>query len=148
MNMFYLAYGSNMNPNRIRERIPYARPIGKAYIRGWKLVERLYADIERARGGVVEGVLYLITPTELSTLDAYEGFPITYQSFMVDAYLDKKHKVSAVTYTMTDTTKREREGKPYPEPYRLLCSLGARFYGVKNSFYRKGDIGLLRYENK
>ena len=48
MNTFYFAYGSNMNPDRIRERIPQARLVGKATIKGWRLVERLYADIERA----------------------------------------------------------------------------------------------------
>ena len=56
-NRFYFAYGSNMNPDRIRERIPNARVVGRATIRGWRLVERLYADIERAKGGRVEGVL-------------------------------------------------------------------------------------------
>ena len=49
MNTFYFAYGSNMNPVRIRERIPQARLVGKAIIKGWRLVERLYADIECAK---------------------------------------------------------------------------------------------------
>ena len=31
-NRFYFAYGSNMNPDRILERIPHARVVGKAYI--------------------------------------------------------------------------------------------------------------------
>ena len=63
MNRFYFAYGSNMNPDRIRERIPGARLVGKAIIKGWKLAERLYADIERSRGARVEGVLYLVNET-------------------------------------------------------------------------------------
>ena len=54
MNTFYFAYGSNMNPVRIRQRIPQARLVGKATIKGWRLVERLYADIERAKGRTVE----------------------------------------------------------------------------------------------
>ena len=48
-NLFYFAYGSNMNPDRIRQRIPFARAIGKAEIRGWKIAERLYADIDREK---------------------------------------------------------------------------------------------------
>ena len=67
----YFAYGSNLNPERMRRRIPDARPVGRATLRGWRLVERLYADIEKARGGRVEGVLYLVTPTELRRLDAF-----------------------------------------------------------------------------
>ena len=42
-----------------RRRISEARAVGRATLRGWKLVERLYADIERSRGSRVEGVLYL-----------------------------------------------------------------------------------------
>ena len=36
-------------PDRIRQRIPFARAIGKAEIRGWKIAERLYADIDREK---------------------------------------------------------------------------------------------------
>ena len=46
-----------MNPERIRQRIPEARPVGRATLRGWRLVERLYADVEKARGGRAEGKL-------------------------------------------------------------------------------------------
>ena len=138
-NHFYFAYGSNMNPDRIRQRIPGARLVGKAHIKGWKLAERLYADIDRARGERVEGVLYLVTPSELFRLDAYEGYPRTYNCIGVNAYLDNEHKVYAVTYVMTPETKKERDGKPYPHDYRLICSAGAHYHGVKNLFTRKED---------
>ena len=85
MNRFYFAYGSNMNPDRIRERIPGARLVGKAIIKGWKLAERLYADIERSRGARVEGVLYLVNETERFRLDSYEGYPHIYGYIHVDA---------------------------------------------------------------
>ena len=75
MNRFYFAYGSNMNPERIRERIPMARTVGPAVILGWRLKERLYADIERSAGGRVDGVLYLLTQIEIFRLDEYEGYP-------------------------------------------------------------------------
>ena len=139
MNSFYFAYGSNMNPDRIRERIPQARLVGKATIKGWRLRERLYADIERARGGQVEGVLYLVTDSEVHRLDAYEGFPNIYGSVQVNAWLDAKHCVAAQTYMMTATTKAARNGRPYPREYRLICSTGAEYHGVKNEFRREGD---------
>lgn len=139
MNHLYFAYGSNMNPDRISERIPQARVVGKAYIKGWTLKERLYADIERKIGGRVEGVLYLITESELHRLDAYEGYPTTYQCVGVNAYLDEKHKVHSFTYMMTEKARAAREGKPYPMGYRLMCSYGARFHKVADSFGRAGD---------
>ncbi len=139
MNFFYFAYGSNMNPDRIRERIPQARAVGAAEIRGWRLRERLYADIERAKGGRVYGVLYVVTQSELYRLDAYEGYPRVYACCGVDAYLDPTHKVRAFTYAMTPETKAEREGRNYPESYRLICSAGANWHRVKNAYWRRGD---------
>ena len=138
-NLFYFAYGSNMNPDRIRARLPEARPVGKAYLCGWRLRERLYANIEPHKGGRVEGVLYLVSQTELYSLDSYEGYPHIYGDVQVDAWLDAKHKVSAFTYAMTEATKKEREGKEYPRSYRLICSTGAEYHGVKNEFMREGD---------
>ena len=136
MNTFYFAYGSNMNPVRIRQRIPQARLVGKATIKGWRLVERLYADIERAKGRTVEGVLYLDNQTELYSLDSYEGYPHISGDAQVDAWLDAKHKVSAFTYAMTEATKKEREGKEYPRSYRVICSTGAEYRGGKNECMR------------
>ena len=138
-NRFYFADGSTMNPDRIRERIPNARVVGRATIRGWRLVERLYADIERAKGGRVEGVLYLVTETEMHRLDSYEGYPSVYGTVSLNAYLDAEHKVYAFTYAMTKEAKASREGKSYPRDYRLICSAGAHWHGVKNEFRRKDD---------
>ena len=144
MNRFYFAYGSNMNPERIRERIPMAREVGTAFIIGWRLKERLYADIERSRGGRVDGVLYLLTPTEMHRLDAYEGYPHTYCCAELDAIIDPEHKVSAFTYVLTDAAKRAREGQKYPESYRLICSDGAQWHGIRDAFRRKDDPPFLQ----
>ncbi len=138
-NRFYFAYGSNMNPDRIRERIPQARLVGTAFILGWRLKERLYADIERSAGGRVDGVLYLLTQTEILHLDAYEGYPRIYGCVELDAIIDPEHWVSAFTYVMTEATRRDREGKKYPEDYRLICSAGAQWHGIRDEFHRKGD---------
>ena len=139
MNRFYFAYGSNMNPERIRERIPMARTVGPAVILGWRLKERLYADIERSAGGRVDGVLYLLTQIEIFRLDEYEGYPRTYGCVGVDAMIDPEHKVSAFTYVLTDAAKRAREGQKYPEAYRLICSAGAQWHGIRDAFHRKDD---------
>jgi len=40
----------------------------------------------------------------------------------------------AVTYEMTLATKVARNGMPYPEEYREICSDGARFHHIKNKF--------------
>ena len=139
MNRFYFAYGSNMNPERIRERIPTARTVGPAFILGWRLKERLYADIERSAGGRVDGVLYLLSQIEIFRLDEYEGYPRTYGCVGLDAIIDPEHKVSAFTYVLTNAARRERDGKKYPEDYRLICSAGAQWHGIRDAYHRKGD---------
>ena len=136
----YFAYGSNLNPEQIRRRIPEARAVGRATLRGWKLVERLYADIERSRESRVEGVLYLVTTTELHRLDAYEGYPNIYNcvEVFVDAelmgYRSTRYRVPAFTYAMTPETRKLRDGKPYPDGYRITCATGARYWGLPNAF--------------
>ena len=136
----YFAYGSNMNPERIRERIPMARTVGTALILGWRLKERLYADIERSRGSRVEGVLYLVTKTELHRLDLYEGYPSVYNCVKVIVHAELmgsraiRYRVPAFTYAMTPETRKLRDGKPYPDGYRITCATGARYWGLPNAF--------------
>jgi len=145
-NFFYFAYGSNMNPERIRLRIPEARPLGRATLKGWRVAERLYADIEKARGGRVEGVLYCVSETELRRLDAYEGYPRVYDCIPVSVYADllgvgkPLYRVPAFTYVMTAETRKEREGKKYPEDYRITCAAGARYWNVKSAFGKLAPI--------
>ena len=148
MNRFYFAYGSNMNPDRIRERIPNARVAATGFILGWRLKERLYADIERSRGGRVCGVLYLLNRTEILHLDTYEGFPRVYGCVELDAYIDRDHKVPAFTYTLTDEARKAREGQSYPEHYRLVCSAGAQWHGIRDAFSRKDDPPFRFYRNE
>lgn len=143
-NVFYFAYGSNMNPERIRQRLPNARAVGTATVRGWRLAERLYADIERVKGGRVHGVLYLITQSELRTLDHYEGYPTVYDNVLVTAHLGGTYKVKALAYVMTKAARKDREGKAYPEDYRRICSVGADWWEIPNGFKRKGDRPLAR----
>ncbi len=143
----YFAYGSNMNPERMRRRLPEARAVGRASLHGWRLVERLYADIERAKGGRVNGVLYCVTPTELHRLDAYEGFPRVYDCIRVSVHAELmneeavRYRVPAFTYVMTAAARRERSGKRYPEDYRITCAVGARYWKFPNN-----PFGILQPE--
>ena len=75
----YFAFGSNLNTARMRGRCPSMRVIGKATLSGWRLVERLYADIEPGNGKV-NGILYAVSHFDLRALDYYEGAPRVYAS--------------------------------------------------------------------
>lgn len=85
--MKYFAYGSNMNPQRMRERkIHYTSRI-QASLPGYslkfnKVASRNpfegYTNIVPEAKGVVEGVLYEIQEADLKKLDKYEGYPDNY----------------------------------------------------------------------
>lgn len=131
--VLYFAYGSNMNPQRIKDRIPKSKDLGTAILRGYKLVERKFADVEAAQGSVVHGVLYSVTEQDLAMLDRYEGSPVYYQRRWVRVFFRGVH-FDAVTYVMTDFARRERDGIPYTEEYRTICADGARAHGIPNEF--------------
>jgi cation transport regulator ChaC len=78
--VFYLAYGSNADPDRFRSRVGPWRSRHAAGLEGFRL--RFAASvqseggggavIDEARDGTVDGVLYEITPEQLAAMDREE----------------------------------------------------------------------------
>ena len=134
--ILYLAYGSNMLPERMMRRCPGATALGVARLPNYRLAERLYADIDFSEGESVFGVLYLISERDMRSLDAYEGYPKVYRREWLEVEY-KGDSYTALTYEMSAATKAAREGQPYPEDYRRMCSTGARFYHVPNKFVKR-----------
>ena len=85
---YYFAYGSNMNPARMRSRGLQFDEALAGQLRGFALCfnkrahdrpERSYANIRYQRDGVVEGVLYRLSHAdEIRKMDPFEGTPIFY----------------------------------------------------------------------
>jgi gamma-glutamylcyclotransferase (GGCT)/AIG2-like uncharacterized protein YtfP len=82
--VLYFAYGSNMDPEQMRERAPGGRSLGAARLDGWTLT--FTADvpghgggvphIELAPGDAVWGVLWDLTQADVDALDEYEGVAV------------------------------------------------------------------------
>ena len=141
--LLYFAYGSNLHPGRMASRCPAAKYLGPARLPNYRLVERHNADIDYAVGSTVHGALYAITPEDLARLDSFEGYPKAYRRLSLEIVY-RRMACFAITYEMTGATKSERDGKPYPEEYRLICSEGARLRKIKNAFkesLRQGTPG-------
>jgi len=132
----YFAYGSNLLPDRMRRRCPHAIPVGPAILPNYKIVERLYADVDFQRGAQVSGFLYLLRESDVAALDRHEGYPAIYKRYTVGVHMDGK-AYPALVYEMTEATKHARDGKPYPEGYRQICRDGARHHKIKNNFIKK-----------
>ena len=80
--MLYFAYGSNLDPDQMRERCPGARTVGLAALHDQRVVFPLYsqrwgggvASVQPVHGGTVWGVLYDLDEQDLAALDGHEGF--------------------------------------------------------------------------
>lgn len=130
--MLYFAYGSNLNIEQMTRRCPDAKPLGSARLRGWQLVFRGVADIQRARGKVVHGGLWSITPSDLRNLDRYEGFPYLYLRHIVEVETSGR-PIQAIVYRMT---RSDELGLPSPG-YLRTCLDGFAAWGLPSWHLRR-----------
>jgi len=130
----YLSYGSNCHGDRMLARCPGARLFSTAVLRDYRLVERLYADIEEAPGNAVYGVLWRLTDEDWRRLDLCEG--VAKGIYAKDTFYVQRNQrlYRALTYVMTPEARRQRDGMPYPEEYRRICSAGLRQHGLPDAF--------------
>jgi gamma-glutamylcyclotransferase (GGCT)/AIG2-like uncharacterized protein YtfP len=130
--MKYFAYGSNLNVSQMKSRCPDSIGISTAVLHNYKLVERKYADIEKANDEYVNGALYEISKSDLAALDEYEGYPYYYDRKEVIVTDNAGVFYKAFVYIMTEQGK-QRAGS-YTPKYRKICSDGAESWGIPNAF--------------
>lgn len=84
--MKYFAYGSNMNPERMKERRINYTSREFAFLENFKLVfnkkaskgDYVFANICPSKNEIVEGVLYEFPDEEIRILDRFESYPKHY----------------------------------------------------------------------
>lgn len=123
MYKLYFAYGMNTNVDGMAHRCPRAVPVGKAVLKGYRLVARGVADITKDKGHRVEGAAWWITAQCERSLDALEGYPTGYTKIVVEIEVKGK-PIYAMAYIMT----RQRSGNEYP--------LHASYYDTLVSGYK------------
>lgn len=121
--MKYFAYGSNMDPDRMKKRCINFTSREHAILEDWELVFNKvaskndmegYAKIKTKKGDITEGILYTIQDSDIKILDRYEGFPEYYVHKTIVLKFDNKDKVEAITYIANH--KKIKEGlKPSRE---------------------------------
>jgi gamma-glutamylcyclotransferase len=82
----YFAYGSNMNPDRVRQRKMSFESAASGHLfdyslrfnkRSVKYPGTAAANVMVSAKGVTEGVLYrLVEPVQIEMMDPYEGYPV------------------------------------------------------------------------
>ncbi|MGH2918233.1 MAG: gamma-glutamylcyclotransferase family protein [Solirubrobacteraceae bacterium] len=137
----YFAYGSNMHPDKLRERCP-----GAGHVRPAKLADHRLAftrrsvrtfpgsgvaDLLPAQGMTVWGALYSMSDDDLEALDAIEGEGSAYERREVSVTLANETVVDAIAYSVID---KEPEEVPPSTEYleqmlagALACELPAAY---------------------
>ena len=120
-NKVYLAYGSNLNLRQMKQRCPYAVPLGTTELLGYRLLFRggkdsAVATVEPFEGGKVPVLLWEITPRDEEALDRYEGWPHFYRKETFTVMLEGK-PIEAMAYIMNS-------GRPLGKPwYNYLLTI-------------------------
>ena len=122
MEKLYIAYGSNMDAERMARRCPEAELLGTGELKGYRLLFRgsksgFYATIERAAGYSVPVLCWSITRHDEQRLDYYEGFPNFYYKDMITVNLDGKQQ-DGLVYIMP---KEHPFGLPNTSYYNLIA---------------------------
>lgn len=109
--MYYIAYGSNLSEKQMAKRCPDAELVGKGLLKGYKLVFRTHANIEKRKGSSVPVLVWDISEKDEQKLDQYEGFPTYYikenlELRMTDMDGKKPKKITAMVYIMTKKCAR------------------------------------------
>ena len=81
MNIYYFAYGTNLNKKIFLERFKDAKLIGKYTLKNFKIVFRtkyIIPDLQRKINSNVRGLIYKIDNNIEKKLDVYEDYPKLY----------------------------------------------------------------------
>ena len=80
--ILYFAYGSNLWSDQMLHRCPSSTPVGLGQLTGWRWIinSRGYANVVQTDNDsdIVQGLLYLLPPSDEKALDGYEGVPTAY----------------------------------------------------------------------
>lgn len=106
--VYYFAYGSNMNPQRVRERGVAFSSREPARLPGYRLAFNKrgstlprgagYANVVPDGSGAVEGALYRLEAGDLAALDECEGWPEHYRREELEVERADGSRVAAAVY--------------------------------------------------
>src|SRR5262245_30824125 len=150
--MLYFAFGSNLDPDQMKERCPAHRVVGLAELHDHRLAFPRYsqrwgggvASPQLAHGESVWGVLYDLSEADLDALDRYEGFRAPGDQHNV---YDREHVVVDLVRADDGSVPRRvrawiylaRPSNPSPPSRRYLEALlkGARHHRLPEDYIAK-----------
>ena len=81
MNIYYFAYGTNLNKKIFLKKFENAKLVKKYTLNNYKVVFRtkyIIPDLQKIKNSKVRGLIYLIDKNIEKKLDVYEDYPKLY----------------------------------------------------------------------
>lgn len=138
--LLYLAYGSNLHPRRLRERIGETELAGVVKLPDWRLCfdkrgadGSAKANLRPVPGGdhVAWAAVYKVMPGQLPALDRFEGCGGGYETFRFDIRLGGQWQPALAYLTPSHWTSEAM--RPY-DWYRELIIAGAGYLGLPETY--------------
>ena len=140
-DIWYFAYGSNMNKERLINRVGSVGVQKLGYINNYKLTfnkikndKFSYANIEKSIGERVYGILYKVSMDQIYALDRYEGVPDHYIRKEMKIY-DENGKDYVMAYVYVANRSKTRFGYPPTQEYMSFLLSGAEM--LPKEYYNK-----------
>lgn len=132
--VYCIAYGSNLNEERMKKRCPKAEVFGTSMIYGYRLLFKqsmtgAYATIEQDANCCVPVLVYKMTADDEQRLDRFEGYPKYYykRDFLLPVWglngRKKKLRRNCIAYIMHE--------------YRLLSEPGEEYFDLLDCGYER-----------
>ena len=112
MNIYYFAYGTNLNRNIFLKKYKNAELIKKYYLKDFKVVFRtkyIIPDLQRKMNSKVPGLIYKIDKNIEKKLDIYEDYPKLY----IKKYFNYRNKKIMFYYMKKKTLPLKPRGYYY-----------------------------------
>lgn len=140
--LYYFAYGSNLHPLRLQQRVTSATLLGVSCLNGYRLFfhkrsidgsGKCSISATGNHGDVVHGAIYTLAQTDKAVLDAYEGKGAGYLDRpVVLEYKDRPY--SCFTY-QAQLAYIDDDLRPY-RWYKEMVVLGAKYLGFPKDYQR------------
>jgi gamma-glutamylaminecyclotransferase len=126
--LIYFAYGSNLNPAQMRRRCPSAVQLARATLANHRLSFAGHsaswsggvANVVRANGAKVEGLLYVLSERDVQELDRCEGVPAVYDR-VVKRVVDEHGRQRRVHVYRLDPELAD-EAMPGMRYFEVICA--------------------------
>jgi hypothetical protein len=138
--LFYLAYGSNLHPVRLTERVPSAELIGPVSLGGYRLMWHKRGSDDSGKcnlhhtgspADLAHGAIFRIAARHKEALDRFEGKGNGYHDAPIQVEL-RDQTYNCFTY-IAEATHRDDELRPYSW-YKQLVMLGGHYHGLPRAY--------------